>query len=150
MDRPKLNNQRRSRRRSDAYDVPPYVGMRRRQAATVDVLAGGFTVGFGINLSASIGPVTFDDKNTSVDPFVFQGPAKFLGAGATLGGDDPSIPRAPWQKRGFSVGFSEIQLGDATSFGPSFQDKIGLEFSLSGGAGISFVRAVKWDTCCGQ
>jgi RHS repeat-associated protein len=120
------------------------------QQATVDILAGGFTVGFGINVSATTGTVTFEDDNSTINPDVFAGPAKFVSIGLTLGGADPSIPLQSWQKRGISIGASAVQLGDARSIAPSFQDKLGLEFSVSGGAGISMVRDVKWASCCNQ
>ena len=52
--------------------------------ARVKVLAGGFSVGAGANASATSGQITFEDKRSEVSPFVFRGPAKFVGVGIAI------------------------------------------------------------------
>ncbi|MGH8700710.1 MAG: RHS repeat-associated core domain-containing protein [Burkholderiales bacterium] len=111
----------------------------------VEVLAGGFSVGFGLNFSATTGLVEFEDDNSAVDPFVFEGRALFVGGGVTIGGYDPRYQRYPWQKRGPTFSCQAIELGGARSLGCG--PNVGLEFSISGGAGISIVRDVQKECC---
>jgi hypothetical protein len=120
--------------------------------ARVRVVAGGFAVGFGLTATGGEGGIEFKDDNSDIDPFVFEGTAKFVSAGFTLGGVPPdsvrNIPgrlRSPYE--GISLQFGALQLGGATSIG--FGQMMGLDASISGGAGISRVEDEKWE-CCTQ
>jgi RHS repeat-associated protein len=120
--------------------------------AHVRVLAGGFAVGFGLTLTGGWGDLEFEDDNSDVDPFVFDGQAKFVTAGVTIGGVPPKeirdIPgRIPSPYEGLSIQFSALQLGGATSIG--LGQMLGIDASISGGVGISMVQDVKKE-CCSQ
>ena len=120
--------------------------------AHVRVLAGGFAVGFGLTLTGGWGDLEFNDDNSDVDPFVFDGPAKFVTAGFTIGGvprkDIRDIPgRIPSPYEGLSIQFAALKLGGATSIG--LGQMLGIDASIVGGAGISMVQDVKKE-CCTQ
>jgi len=115
--------------------------------ATIEVNAGGFSVGFGFNLGATSGSADFDDGLSTIDTTSFDGPAKYVGAGFTLGGFDPSIQKYGWQKRGPSLSCQAVQLGQARYV--DCGSNIGLEATISGGAGWSSVTSVQW-SCCGN
>ena len=99
-----------------------------------------------MNLGATTGSVDFQDNNSKIDPYVFDGTAKFAGAGLTLGGYDPDIQRYSWQRRrAITLSCQAIQLGGARYLGCG--PNVGIEFTISGGAGISSIRDVKWEDC---
>ena len=84
--------------------------------------------------------------------FVFDGPAKFVTAGFTIGGVPPKdirdIPgRIPSPYEGLSIQFAALKLGGATSIG--LGQMLGIDASIVGGAGISMVQDVKKE-CCTQ
>jgi hypothetical protein len=123
-----------------------------RRRSLVRVSAGGFTVGLGLTATGGIGGVEFSDGLSNIDPFVFEGTAMFVSAGFTLGGVPPddirNAPgRVPSPYEGISLQFSALKLGGATSIG--FGQMLGLDLSISGGAGISRVESEKWE-CCSQ
>jgi hypothetical protein len=116
----------------------------------VRVVAGGFAVSFGLTATAGEGGVSFEDDLSYIDPFVFEGPAKFASAGITIGGVPPDnvrkVPnriRSPYE--GLSLQFGALQLGGATSIG--FGQMMGLDASISAGAGISRVEDAKCECC---
>jgi hypothetical protein len=64
--------------------------------------------------------VTFTDDLAGIDPFVFEGQAKFVNAGFTAGGQPPEeVNRAmpPFVRRGPTLEFNALRLGGATSIG---------------------------------
>jgi len=95
-----------------------------------NVVAGGPIVGFGIKLSGTSGSIEFEDGNSEPDAFVFEGTAKFSGAGGAIGG---------------GLGLGAIQLGGTRSIGGGFIK--GLDFSVFGGAGISRVVGSSEQPC---
>jgi hypothetical protein len=104
----------------------------------VHVIAGGPTVGFGV-LSGSIsgGPIVFEDDNEYPDPFVFQGPAKFVSASLSL--------EIPWLGGIPGVGVAAIKLGDATSIGGGITR--GFDVGISAGAGTSSITEISYIQC---
>jgi hypothetical protein len=98
----------------------------------VEVTAGSFAVGVGVDISRSVAnDVDFNDTNSTVDPFVFDGPSKYVGASWALG-----FMGYSWQA---------VQLGEARTVGGGFQ--MGWDASIMGGAGISTVTKSKSEDC---
>jgi hypothetical protein len=121
------------------------------QRAHVHVLAGGFAVGFGLTATGGLGDLEFEDGNSTIDPYVFEGTAKFVSAGFTVGGVPPDSVRntpgrVPSPYEGLSIEFSALQLGGATSIG--LGQMLGIDASVGGGAGISMVQGVTDEECC--
>jgi len=97
-----------------------------------EVVAGGPAVGAGATAAATGSKgVKFEDDRSSVDPFVFDGSAKFVGASWALG-----FMGYSWQA---------VQLGGARTIGGGYQ--MGWDASISGGAGISTVTYGKIEDC---
>jgi RHS repeat-associated protein len=115
----------------------------------VRVVAGGFAVGLGLTFTGGIGGIEFEDDLSHIDPFVFEGSARFVSAGATIGGVPPDAgsPRIRSPYEGLSVQAAALQLGGARSMGVG--QMLGLDASISGGAGISRVEDEEWE-CCTQ
>lgn len=116
----------------------------------VRVAAGGFAVGFGLTFTGGSGEVEFEDNLSEVDPFVFEGQAKFVSAGVTIGGvPPPEVRNAPGRipnpKEGLSIQGAAIELGGARSIG--LGQMLGLDLSFSGGAGISRVDESNIECC---
>ncbi|MFC1664428.1 LamG-like jellyroll fold domain-containing protein [Pseudomonadota bacterium] len=89
--------------------------------ATVEVVAGGFSVGFGAEFAGTTGNIEFGDNLNHVDPFVFEGRALYTGIGYAFIG----------------IGYSAyaFELNGARSIGHGYQ--MGWDASVYGGAGIS-------------
>ncbi len=98
----------------------------------VEVTAGGFAVGAGVDVSGSFSnDVEFNDNRSAIDPFVFDGGSKYVGASWALG-----FMGYSWQA---------VQLGDARTVGGGFQ--MGWDASIIGGAGTSTVTNTKTEDC---
>jgi len=95
------------------------------------VIAGGFAVGFGPQISGSASKLTFEDGLGHVDPLVFSGTAKFAAIGYAF--------------IGIGYGAYAIQLGDATAIGRGHM--MGYDASISAGAGISTVVKASIECC---
>ena len=97
-----------------------------------DVVAGGPAVGGDISFGGTYQmAVDFDDDLSTVDPYVFDGPAKFVGAS--------------WALAFMGYSWQAIELGDARSVGGGYQ--FGWDLSITGGAGISTVTHGKIESC---
>jgi hypothetical protein len=98
-----------------------------------EVVAGGPTVGFGVKVSATgVSQVVFEDYLSHINPFVFEGLAKFVvfsWAAGTMG--------YSWQA---------IELGGARLIGGGFQ--MGYDASATGGIGYSRIEASRIEDCC--
>ncbi len=101
---------------------------------TVDVMAGGFAVGFGSEVTGTKSAITFQDNLNYVDPFVFQGRSLYAGAGYAF--------------FGIGYGAGAFQLGGATSIGRGPES--GWDASVYGGAGISDVTNASVNDCSCQ
>lgn len=111
--------------------------------AKAKVLAGGFAVGLGAIATATSGNITFEDGLSTPDPFVFEGEAKFVGAGIAFG---PKNPRpGPGRPTGIGGSAAAFQLGGARSI--DFGLEYGLDASIFGGAGISIVQDASTESC---
>jgi RHS repeat-associated protein len=94
------------------------------QQAAVKVVAGGFAVGIGLDVSGTYaGEVTFEDYRSAVDPLVFDGQARYANISYALGF--------------LGYGFQLIQLGEARAVGGGYQ--FGYDSSLHTGIGVSTV-----------
>ena len=111
--------------------------------ARAKVLAGGFAVGFGAVATGTSGSITFEDGLSTPDPFVFEGRAKFVGAGLAFGPKNPSPGIA--RPTGIGVSAAAIQLGGARSLDSGWE--YGLDASVFGGAGISTVQDASRESC---
>ncbi|MHB8388942.1 MAG: RHS repeat-associated core domain-containing protein [Acidobacteriaceae bacterium] len=111
--------------------------------ARAKVLAGGFAVGFGAVATGTSGSITFEDGLSTPDPFVFEGRAKFVGAGLAFGPKNPSPGIA--RPTGIGVSAAAIQLGGARSLDYGWE--YGLDASVFGGAGISTVQDASRESC---
>ena len=102
------------------------------QKAKAEVVAGGFTLTLGIPASITHSrSVTFEDNNTTPDPNVFSGSAKFA--------------YISWAASFPGVSYQWVQLGEAVSLGSGKQ--MGWDASIAGGAGISTLVESKIENC---
>lgn len=116
--------------------------------AGASIVAGGFAVGGGVTASGTTSAVEFEDNLSIPDPMVFQGAAKFVGAGYSLG---PESKIRYDGKTGGGFAWTVIQLGGARSIPSSPGVQYGLDFSVYGGAGISTVVSSSVESCgCGE
>jgi len=97
----------------------------------VDIVAGGFAVGFGADATITKSHIMFKDNLNYIDPYVFEGRSLFTGAGYAF--------------FGIGYGANAIQLGGATSIGKGPES--GWDASVYGGAGISTVTNAKTEKC---
>lgn len=84
------------------------------------VYASAVVLGYGAKVTGGASPVTFDDANENIDPYVFQGTFRFFSAGAA---------------RGMGIGWSYIQLGGAFSL-PGLKPDTVLGYDQSATASI--------------
>ncbi len=97
----------------------------------VTVIAGGPAVGFGTQITGSFSKANFEDGNNVADPLVFQGRALYAGISYAF--------------IGIAYQYGAVQLGGARSLGGGHQ--VGIDASISGGAGISTVTAIRKIDC---
>jgi len=98
----------------------------------VSGIAGGFAVGLGLKGGVAISQGSYEDHKKDLDPYQFEGAAKFVSAGVSI-----SV---------VGLGVSALQLGEARIIGGGWQG--GIDFSVIGGSGISTVENVEVINCC--
>ncbi len=109
----------------------------------VEGVAGGFALGVGITVSGSSSRTTFYDNRSAPDPFVFNGKARYIGAGFAWGIKNPRP--GPGRPSGFGFGGALLQFGEAYSLDSGVM--YGLDFSAYFGQGVSAVTEFKTIKC---
>lgn len=123
------------------------------QKATIIVWATGPSVGFGAKFTYTFGSASFDDYDTAINPYNFNGSFAIVQAGITyspgLPVKPPGMSIPPGKGPGVGIGASYIRLGNAYS---SIKDPAGLvvgfDRSVGGSYGSSTVMNVKYEKCC--
>jgi hypothetical protein len=96
--------------------------------AYVHVYASAVVTGLGAKVTGGGSSITFNDSNSEIDPYVFEGTFRFFSAGAGVG---------------LTYGWSYIQLGEAFAT-PSWKPSPSIGFDASVAASIYGRSAVFW------
>jgi RHS repeat-associated protein len=101
--------------------------------AEIEVMMAGPAIGKGLEISGSDGQISFEDHETSVKPWVFEGVAGSIGAGLAVG-----------EK---SLSFGKIRLGSAFERPPEDGRKKGIDLSVSASLGSSTLMNYQIEGC---